>query len=261
MQTPEPSHVHPPHAVMPAMGVAPTTTGTGLAHQITHGPSFAMLRVDLQPGQVLVAEAGSMVARHAHVTMDVAMNAGRRAGLLDTIWAFLIALVRKVVGGETFFVNRFTCSQPGRVWIAPTMSGQISHRRMQRGQRLVLSAGAYLASAGDIDVKVKFGGLKSILAKEGAFMLEVSGEGDLWFASYGGIHAIPVRGPFVVDNGHLVGYEGHLRMSIRSAGAGVLGLLASGEGLVCEFDGQGTVYVQSRNVGSLIGWLTPLMPG
>jgi uncharacterized protein (TIGR00266 family) len=92
-------------------------------------------------------------------------------------------------------------------------------------------------------------------------MLEVSGTGELWFTSYGGIQAIDINGPYMVDNGHLVGYEGQLTMNIRSAGGGMMGFMASGEGLVCEFTGQGRIYIQSRNMSSLVGWLTPLMPG
>jgi uncharacterized protein (TIGR00266 family) len=234
--------------------------GGGVRHEITHGPSFAMLRVDLAPGQIVVAEAGSMVARNSHVAMDVKMNAGRGAGLWAKLKAFVIAMIRKVVGGETFFVNHFSASAPGSVWVAPTMSGQITHRRMQ-GETLILSSGAYLASVGDVDMKMKFGGLKSLLAKEGAFFLALSGHGDLWFTSYGGIHAVDVNGSYVVDNGHLVGYEGNLGFNIRSAGGGLMGLFASGEGLVCEFSGQGRIYLQSRNLSALAGWLTPLMPG
>ena len=64
----------------------------------------------------------------------------------------------------------------------------------------------------------------------------------------------------MVDNGHLVGYEGDLQMNIRSAGGGLLGFVAGGEGLVCEFQGTGKIYVQSRNLNSLVGWLTPLLP-
>lgn len=247
---PQPMMMQPP-APAPAAGVR---------YEITHGPSFAMLRVDLQPGQTLIAEAGSMVARHKHVGMEVKMNAGRKPGLWAKIVALFIAFVRKVVGGETFFVNHFSAAQPGSVWVAPAMSGQISHRRLQ-GETLVLSTGAYLASIGDVDIKLKFGGLKSLLAKEGAFFLEVSGHGDLWFTSYGGITAIDIHGPYIVDNGHLVGYEGNLSFNIRSAGGGLMGLVASGEGLVCEFNGQGRIYIQSRNLSSLVGWLTPLLPG
>lgn len=229
-------------------------------HEITHGPSFAMLRVDLQPGQTVIAEAGSMVARHQHVGMEVKMNAGKSPGFFAKLKAFVIALIRKVVGGETFFVNHFRVQQqPGSVWLAPTTSGQIQYRKM-RGETLVMSSGAYLAHAGDIDMKMKFGGIRALLAKEGAFFLEMSGSGDLWFNSYGGIHAVPVNGRYIVDNGHLVAYEGNLRFDIKSAGGGLMGFVASGEGLVCEFHGQGTVYIQSRNLDSLVGWLTPMLP-
>ena len=53
----------PGGAPMGAPAGMPMGGGASVAHEITHGPSFALLRVDLQPGQTLVAEAGSMVAR------------------------------------------------------------------------------------------------------------------------------------------------------------------------------------------------------
>ncbi len=242
-------------AMAPAQPVAPLT------HEITHGPSFAMLRVDLQPGQKVVAEAGAMVARNSNVEMEVKMNAGSRAGFFAKVKAFFIAMIRKIVGGETFFVNHFTSPQaPGAVWVAPTLSGTIAHRRMQ-GETITLSTGAYLASSGDFEMKMKFGGFKSLLAKEGAFFIQITGTGDLWFNSYGGVHAVDINGPFMVDNGHLVGFEGNVTFAIKSAGGGAMGFLASGEGLVVQFEGQGRVYLQSRNIGSLVGWLTPLLPG
>lgn len=235
------------------------TESSGPTHAITHGPSFAMLRVDLSPGQTLVAEAGSMVARHQPVSMQVKLNAGRGAGLFAWLKALLVALLRKVVGGETFLVNHFSAAQAGSVWLAPRMAGQISHRRLS-GERLVLSTGAYLAHSGDVDIGLRFGGLRGILAKEGAFFLEISGHGELWFSSYGGVEVVEVSQPFMIDNGHLVGYEGDLTFDIKSAGGGMMGLVASGEGLVCEFTGHGRVYIQSRNLGSLVSWLTPLVP-
>lgn len=228
-----------------------------VSHEITHGPSFAMLRVDLQPGQTFVGEAGSMVARNQQVGMEVKMNAGKSAGFFAFLKAMTIAVIRKFVGGETFFVNHFQTQTPGSVWLAPSVSGQIHHRRLN-GETLVLSTGAYMGHVGDIDIKMKFGGLKSLLAKEGAFFLEVSGTGDLWFNSYGGVHVVDINGPYIVDNGHLVGYEGQLTFDIRSAGGGLMGLMASGEGLVCEFNGQGRVYLQSRNLSALVDWLSSI---
>ncbi len=244
-----------PQQAQPQMAAAPP-----VAHEITHGPSFAMLRFDLAPRQTVVAEAGSMVARNSGVNMEVKMNAGRSPGFFDKLKAFVIALIRKVIGGETFFVNHFSGPEGGSVWVAPTLSGQIAHRRMN-GETLVLSSGAYVAHSGEVDMQMKFGGLKSLLAKEGAFMLAISGVGDLWFNSYGGIHPIDVNGSYVVDNGHLVGYEGNLTFNIKSAGGGLLGFVASGEGMVAEFSGQGRVYIQSRNTGSLVSWLSGILPG
>lgn len=219
-----------------------------------------MLRIDLEPGQVLVAEAGSMAARHQRVQMEVKLNAGRSPGLWAKVKALFIALIRKMIGGETFFVNHFTSAAPASVWLAPTLAGHVQHRRMQ-GETLILSTGAYLAHVGDVDLKLKFGGLRGLLAKEGAFFLQVSGHGDLWFTSYGGVQVIDVNGSFIVDNGHLVGYEGQLTFNIRSAGGGFLGFMASGEGLICEFQGHGRLYIQSRNVDALVSWLSPFLPG
>jgi uncharacterized protein (TIGR00266 family) len=250
----QPGYPAQPPAAMQVMG------GPSVQSEISHGPSFAMLRVDLAPGQTVIAEAGSMVARNAQIQMETKMNASPGAGFFEKLKAIFIAIIRKVVGGESFFVNHFSTPQPGSVWLAPTLSGQISHRRLTHGERLTLSAGAYLAHVGDVDLKMKFGGLRGLLAREGLFFLEVSGQGDLWFTSYGDIYPIDVNGSYIVDNGHLVGFEGNLTFDIRTAGGGMMGFLASGEGLVAEFKGQGRVYIQSRNLSSLIGWLTPLLP-
>lgn len=246
----------------PPMGLAQSAQsggGASVRHEITHGPSFAMLRLDLAPGQTVTAEAGAMVARHEHIAMDTRMNSSARAGFFGKLKAFFIAIIRKVIGGETFFVNDFTSPQGGSVWLAPSMSGSIQHRRMQ-GETIVLSSGAYLCNLGDFDIRMRWGGLRSLLAKEGLFMLEVQGSGDLFFTSYGGIHTIDVNGSYILDNGHLVGFEGNLTFDIKTAGGGFMGFVASGEGLVAEFKGQGRLYIQSRNVSALVDWLTPMLP-
>lgn len=230
-----------------------------MKHQIKYAPSFSMLQVSLEPGETLVAEAGSMVARSSNTRMEVKLNASKKAGFFAKLWAIFIAFVRKIIGGETFFVNHFTSPEGGWVWLAPALSGSIQHVSMQ-GQRILFNAGAYLASVGDIDLKLRWGGLRAILAKEGAFFVEASGTGDLWFNSYGAIEEVQVNGSYMVDNGHLVGFDSSLDMKIRSAGGGFMGFVASGEGLVCEFRGQGRVFIQSRNTSALVDWLTPMLP-
>lgn len=223
-----------------------------------------MLEVALSPNETLVAEAGSMVARSTGVDMAVKLNANRTGGFGALLKALFIAFLRRLVGGETFFVNHFTSGgrsgAGGTVWLAPKLSGQITHRRLN-GETLVVSTGAYLASTGNVDMRLRFSGLRGLLAKEGLFFLELTGQGEVWFTSYGGVHEERVDGSFIVDNGHIVGFEGQLTYELRAPGGGLMGMLGSGEGLVCEFRGQGTVYLQSRNVSSLVGWITPFLPG
>lgn len=231
-------------------------------HEITHDPAFSMLRVDIQPGELFVSEAGAMAAMSEHIDLEAKLTVRPDAGIGSKFKAVLAAFIRKFLGGESFFVTHYTTNQPGSIWISPVLSGSIIHRKLETGKTITVSAGAYVASAGDVDVHVQYGGLKGILAKEGAFFLRLSGNGgDVWFNSFGGVDAIEVNGTYVVDNGHIVGWEGDLDFNIKSAGGGLMGMIASGEGMVCEFSGQGTVYIQSRNLGSIVDWLLPLMPG
>jgi len=233
--------------------------GFVVQHDIVHGPAFALLRVRLAPGEACDAEAGAMVTRSEGVGMAVRLNASRKAGLLGRLGALFVAFVRRVVGGETFFITQFSAESGGEVTLAPTLAGAIGHRRLD-GERLLLQAGAYLASAGDVDLRLRWGGLRALLSREGLFFIEASGHGDLFFSSYGGIEPVPVKGSYIVDTGHMVAFEGSLAFRIRAPGGGALGFLASGEGLVCEFSGEGTVYVQSRNVSALVSWITPYLP-
>jgi uncharacterized protein (TIGR00266 family) len=229
-------------------------------YEITHGPTFSLLKLDIGPDEVLVAEAGTMVARSSDLDMDVKLNAGRNPGLFGKLKTLFIALLRKFIGGETFFVNHFHGVGGGWVWLAPTMSGAIRHIQLAEGESMIFSAGAYLASAGGIDLKIRFGGLRALFAKEGAFFIETVGPGDIWITSYGAIDEVQCSGSYVVDTGHIVGFDSSLNFKIRSPGGGALGFLASGEGLVCEFEGNGRILIQSRNVGALVQWLTRMLP-
>jgi uncharacterized protein (TIGR00266 family) len=227
-------------------------------HIVKHDPTFSLLQVQLAPNEVIIAEAGSMVAKSSNLGMEVKLNAGRNAGFFGKLKAIFVAFLRKMIGGETFFVNHFSSPQGGWVWLAPALSGGVKHIQMQ-GQTMIFSAGAFLASAGEVDLKLKFGGLRAMLAKEGAFFVAASGTGDLWVTSYGAIDEVMCNGSYIVDNGHIVGFDSSLTFKIKSAGGGAMGFFASGEGLVCEFQGQGRILIQSRNLGALVGWVSKLL--
>lgn len=229
--------------------------------QIDHKPSFAWVRVALEPGEVVQAESGAMVTMTPGLPMRTRLNAGQ-GGMFRKLMAFFVALVRKFIGGESFFVNEFGGAIGGEVVLAPGLAGDIVHIPMgQATPPIIIQSGAYLASTGTIDTKLKWGGLRGLFGGEGLFFMECSGDGDLYINSYGGIIEIPCNGTYIVDTGHLVAFDADLNFKIKTPGGGVLGFLGSGEGLVMEFRGQGRIWIQSRNVSALVGWVSPMLPG
>ncbi len=212
--------------------------------EIVHRPSYSLLRTQLGTGDRLVAESDAMVS------MDAGLDAEtERAGSL------LSAFLRQF-GGESFFVNRFT--GPGTVSLAPTHPGEIKHRRLQ-DDSLLLQSGAYLASSPDVSVGVKWGGLKTLFGGEGAVLLEAEGSGDLFFNAFGHVYEVNVQGTYVCDTGHMVAFSPSLDYRLTSSG-GLFSTLFSGEGLIFEFSGTGSLFMQSRSLSALVDHVTPFLP-
>jgi uncharacterized protein (TIGR00266 family) len=88
-------------------------------------------------------------------------------------------------------------------------------------------------------------------------LLKAQGQGPLFFSSYGGIHAVDVgAGGYICDTGHIVGFTGNLQYTVTKLG-GLKSLFFSGEGLVCNFQGQGRLWLSTRNPGSLAAFVHP----
>lgn len=228
---------------------------------IEFGPSYAMATVDLAPGEAVTVEAGSMVGMSSGMQIKTHIG-GSRSGFFGALLNFLLALVRKFLGGETLFVNTYSppAGQSGRVLMAPALSGDIVHYRLDGARTLMVQGSSYLASTGDVVVKTKFGGFKSLFSGEGAFWLRCGGTGDLWVNCYGAMHEIDVNGVYIVDTGHVVAFDDTIDYKIKGAGS-LKSTLMSGEGLTMHFRGQGKLFIQSRNLGGTIHWITPRLRG
>ncbi|MCP4449731.1 MAG: TIGR00266 family protein [Myxococcales bacterium] len=243
---------------LPQDGGQPNPPGA-LEEYIEHGPSFAWVRVLLKPRQKVDAEAGAMIYHTPGVEMTTRLNAPRKGGFFAKILAFFSAILRKFLGGETMFLNEFSSEAGGEVVFAPKMVGHIHKLSLAPGKAYYVQAGSYLASEPTVQTRMRWGGLRTFLGREGVVLFQCYGTGDLFINAYGGIEPVEVDGSYIVDTGHLVAFEHSLDFKIRGAGSGLKGLMFSGEGLVFEFKGKGTIWIQSRNVSALVGWLSPLV--
>ena len=223
-------------------------------------PSYGMAVVTLDAGEEITAESGAMVAMSSQLTVDTTFNGTGGGGLLDFFQAALVGLVRKFLAGETMFVNTYKANSAGQqVMLAPAMSGDVVQVSLSGGRAVTVQAGSYLASTKGVKEDLIWGGFSMLFSGEGAFFLKCSGEGELLINSYGAINKVEVDGSYRVDTSHVVAFEGDLRYTIKKAG-GWKSTLLSGEGLVLEFTGKGTVWLQTRSVASLVGWVSPLLP-
>ncbi len=171
------------------------------------------------------------------------------------------ALKRSVLGGESFFMNTFVAQEgKGQVTFAPPMPGDIHFKELS-GETLFIQSGSFLASAKSVELDTKWGGAKTFFSREGLFLLRAQGFGPVFFSSYGAIHQLNLEPgeTYIVDTGHMVAFDEGVDYKVRKAG-NLKSFFFSGEGLVCELTGPGTIYIQTRSEDSFLSWLLPKIP-
>lgn len=217
---------------------------------VRYRPAYALAMVTLDKDESIQVEGGAMVGMSADMEMETEASGG-----------LLKSLSRKMFGGESFFLNTYTGVADGdSVALAPPLPGDISVIEM-KGETLMVQSGSYLASSEGIEVETKWSGAKTFFGSEGLIMLRISGTGTLIVSSYGAIHSVTLAPgqKYVVDTGHLVTFEEHLKFDVKKV-AGWKSTLFSGEGLVVELTGPGDLTLQSRSQDSFLSWLIPKIP-
>ncbi|MEW5859695.1 TIGR00266 family protein [Coleofasciculus sp. FACHB-129] len=223
-----------------------------IAYEIEHSPAYASLRLDLQANQTVLVESGAMAAMDTCIKMKSKVKGGLMQG------------IGRMLGGESLFLSEFTAEgRAGQLYVSPGVPGDIQHYYLS-GNGLMVQSSGFVAANPSVEIDTKFQGFKGFFSGESLFLLRATGQGDIWFSSYGAIVEIPVAGDYVVDTGYIVAFEDSLQYNVEMLGGlsfkglrtGILG----GEGLVCRFRGQGRLWIQSRELYALINFLNPFRP-
>lgn len=217
--------------------------------EIRGSDAFAYVDVDLAPGEKIIAEADAMSSMAADLDMQAKFNGG-----------FFVALMRKLLVGETVFVNHFSNNTAGdrRLTLVQPTPGAVRCLELNN-DTFFLQPGAFLACAGDVKLGVKFAGLVSWIAREGLFRIVVSGTGTVWYGAYGALLDKEIDGEYIVDTSHLVGYTPGIGLKLQLAG-GIFSSLFGGEGLVTRVVGKGRIVIQTRSLSGLANWINPRLP-
>lgn len=210
-------------------------------------PDYGDLTIALGVGESVWVNGGAMSRMSTHLQMKSRLAGG-----------FFKAAFRALLARQALFVGEYSAPEIGFVAVSPSLPGSVLHRTMEGGS-FWLTAGSFLACTPGMTINTRFGGFRALFSGEGAFLMEVVGTGDLFFASYGGVIEREVDGALTVDTGHVVAWESTLTYSIGGMG-GIKQTLFSGEGLVMKFVGKGKIYLQTRHLPGLAGWLSPFCP-
>ncbi len=221
--------------------------------ELLHQPDSSIAHITLNPGEELIAEAGSMVAMSEHINTSTTLRQGKGGGIMGGL--------KRMLTGESLFLSVFRSPVAnGEVFLAPKLMGDLIVYEMT-GNELVVQATSYLASANGVDLDLGFTGFKSLFSGESIFWLSLTGYGSVLLTSFGGIYEINIEDEYIIDTGHIVAFEKTLDYSItKPPGSSWLGAFLGGEGFVCHFKGRGKVYCQTHNpgfFGSLIGSQLP----
>jgi len=229
------------HPSQPALKQSSVKNAAEFPFQIHHRPDYAFLILKLPVEQTVKVEASAMASMDSNIQMKTKFKGG----------------FSRLLTGESIFINEFTAQGgPGELCVAPGPPGDMEHLYLN-GQTVYLASSAFLAAGTGINVESKWQGLiKGMFGGNGLFLIRCSGSGSLWFNSYGAIIPIQISKEFVVDTSYVVGFTDGLQYNVTSVG-GYKSLFLSGEGLVCRFQGSGTVWIQTRQAPAFASWVDP----
>jgi uncharacterized protein (TIGR00266 family) len=217
----------------------------GFQHSTSCAPDYSFLEVNIPEGQTLKVEASAMATMDTNLEMKTKFKGG----------------LSRFISGESIFINEFSARNgSGKIGIAPSTPGDLKHVYLSGNDVIYLQNSAFLAAGMGINVETKFQGLmKGFFSGEGLFLIKCSGEGDLYFNSYGAIIELDIEDGYIVDTGNIVAFTDGLTYEVKSLG-GYKSLFFSGEGFVAKFSGKGKLWIQSKKIRPLVSWANPFRP-
>ncbi|MEQ1503283.1 MAG: TIGR00266 family protein, partial [Myxococcota bacterium] len=204
--------------------------------EIKHRPAFSLAVVRLGENEVIRVEPGAMVSHSDGVTTETKVEGGLFSGF------------KRMLGGESFFQNTWKApAAGGEITLAPSLPGDLVTIEIGAGAFL-LQSGAYVASDAGVKTDTSWGGAKGFFGGGGLLLLRVTGSGTVLVSAYGAVEerVLAAGQKYVVDTGHIVGFEESVKFALRASG-GLKAAVLGGEGAVCELTGPGRVLMQSRS--------------
>ena len=236
-----------------------------ISHEVDYkiiGEDIQFVEIELDPGETVIAEAGTMVYMEQGITYDVKMGDGSspNRGLMDT----LLSAGSRLITGESLFITHFTNNgnSKSRVAFAAPYPGTIIpvDLRQIRNSLIVQKDGFLCAAFGtklSVTLNRKIG--SGLLGGEGFILQKLEGDGKAFIHAGGTVIERNLTNQTLrIDTGCVVAYEPQLDFNVETTGS-LKSMVFGGEGLfLATIHGTGKVWLQSMPIRKLIRALSPV---
>lgn len=217
------------------------------------GDTLPVVICELQQGERMITESGSMSWMSPNMKMETSTNGG------------IGKAFGRLFSGENMFQNIYTAmGGPGMIAFASSFPGSIRAFEISPGNEMIFQKSAFLAGESSINLSVFFNKKlgSGIFGGEGFIMQKVSGSG-IAFAEFDGHvveYDLAAGQQIVVDTGYLAAMTSNCQMDIQSV-PGVKNMLFGGEGIFnTVITGPGRIWLQTMPISNVAGILSRYMP-
>jgi uncharacterized protein (TIGR00266 family) len=214
------------------------------------GEDLQFVKIELDPKEAAVAEAGSMMYIEDGIQMDTIFGDGSQQN--QGFMGALMSAGKRLVTGESLFMTVFhnESQQKRKVAFAAPYPGRIEALHLSElGGELICQKDSFLCAAKGVSIGIAFNKRFGVglFGGEGFIMQRLQGDG-LCFIHAGGMHeerTLAAGETLRVDTGCLVALQPSVTYDIQMVG-GLKSALFGGEGLFfATLRGPGRVWLQS----------------
>ena len=216
------------------------------------GESMPVVVCDLEPGEAVISEGGSMSWMTPNMQMETSSGGlGKALG--------------RLFSGESLFQNRFTAQGgPGRIAFSSSFPGSIRAVEITPERPIVAQKSSFLAATAGVELSLylqkKLGA--GFFGGEGFILQRLSGRGVAFLEIDGSAmdYRLAPGEQLIVDTGHLAMADESVSMDIQAV-RGVKNVVFGGNGLFhTVLTGPGNVTLQSMPLHQFVNLIASRIP-
>ncbi|HUT16390.1 MAG TPA: TIGR00266 family protein [Anaerolineae bacterium] len=230
-----------------------------------YGDDLQFVEIELDPGETVIAEAGTMMYMEEGIQFEAKMGDGSKpaAGFMDK----LLGAGKRVLTGESIFMTHFTNSAAAAkshaAFGAPYPGKIIAIDLDEANGELICQKDSFLCAALGTEVSIAFNKKigAGLFGGEGFILQRLRGDGMVFIHAGGTIIEKRLNNQTLrVDTGCIVAFENTIDYDIQQSG-NLKSMIFGGEGLfLATLRGTGRVWLQSLPFSRLADRILALAP-